>query len=297
MNRSEALDKLNVGSPYDRLRAARELSKLALPEDLPSLEQALERENDSWTRLALQQAVATVTQSSTAASDSSGDGVTEESSKFNHESFSIAVEHTTRILLHEISPIVARLADAAAREVENFTESRTNSEIVRLRGVLASIRQMSVAASAPEFVEFDLAELADTERNALDEPQRELVLNTGRNPFFVRGDTGLIQIILRNGLSNALEAAAQNPEEHKPEIIVTWGARGTENWIRVLDNGPGLKVPVSRVFLPGTSAKPGHFGLGLTIVDLASRSLDGSIELTPREERGVRFEFQWPRTE
>ena len=125
----------------------------------------------------------------------------------------------------------------------------------------------------------------------------DFVLNTGRNPFFVRGDAGLIQIILRNSLSNALDATSQNPEKHRPEIIVTWGARGAENWIRILDNGPGLKIPVSRVFLPGTSAKPGHFGLGLTIVDLASRSLDGTIELTSRKDRGVRFEFQWPRTE
>ena len=54
------------------------------------------------------------------------------------------------------------------------------------------------------------------------------------------------------------------------------------------DNGPGLSPEVrDRVFEPGISTKPGHPGLGLSLVRAAVESAFGQIEVGDRPGGGT----------
>ena len=103
--------------------------------------------------------------------------------------------------------------------------------------------------------------------------------------------------VLANLIGNALDAHA----EHKgadPFIRITAGQNlaGSELWIRVRDNGPGIAPELSgKVFRPFYTSKPGGTGLGLALAHKILERHGGTIELVAHQGQGAEFLLVLPR--
>ncbi|HKX46405.1 MAG TPA: HAMP domain-containing sensor histidine kinase [Planctomycetota bacterium] len=206
-----------------------------------------------------------------------------------------AIEETTKLLLHEIEPILGAIRLHAEKEITS-KDSETLRQLERLDQLLGSIGTLSQAAAAPKSESIDLHELLDRLCTELSVDGVEIDL-VGRRPLVIESDSGLISIAFMNGLKNGIEAtleprAADIPTE---PITVAWGDSDRDIWVSVVDRGPGILPGLERVWDIGSSTKPGHLGMGLSLARRAVRSLGGDVSLTPRDEGGARFEMRWPR--
>jgi signal transduction histidine kinase len=104
-----------------------------------------------------------------------------------------------------------------------------------------------------------------------------------------------IAIVLDNLLENAL---AYSPPGS--EVRLQWGSDGTEAWIAVLDEGPGLEPGeeerVFERFARGSTSRsrPHGTGLGLAIVAALARRWGGNATIATRAEGGAIAEIRLP---
>jgi sensor histidine kinase regulating citrate/malate metabolism len=117
----------------------------------------------------------------------------------------------------------------------------------------------------------------------------------GQRPFAVKSDPALIQLAVRNGIRNAIEAVRESPTDDPHPIVLTWGETDTDYWIVVIDKGSGLVGPTDTVFELGKSNKTGHIGFGLAIARQAIETLGGAVILEPAAGGGTRYELRWDR--
>ena len=82
----------------------------------------------------------------------------------------------------------------------------------------------------------------------------------------LQGDAVQLEIVLRNLLSNAIQALAELPAGAERRVAVDAGLQGNMAWIRIADNGPGIADSIrARLFEPFVSLKSSGLGLGLAI--------------------------------
>jgi len=84
-----------------------------------------------------------------------------------------------------------------------------------------------------------------------------------------------------------------------PRIEVAMGENlaGTEVWVRVKDNGPGIDAEARRkLFSPFYTSKAGGTGLGLAICRKLVDAHGGSIELNSSPGHGAEFLLTFPKT-
>jgi signal transduction histidine kinase len=113
----------------------------------------------------------------------------------------------------------------------------------------------------------------------------------------LRGDAEQLRRVVINLVSNALDAF-RDAKTAQPALAISAGENlaGTEVWLRVRDNGPGIKSEhLGKLFDPFFTAKEGGTGLGLAlskkIVDAHGGTLDVSSELG----RGTEFVVTLPK--
>jgi signal transduction histidine kinase len=113
----------------------------------------------------------------------------------------------------------------------------------------------------------------------------------------LRGDAEQLRRALANLLGNALDAleAARTPA---PRIDVAVGENlaGTEVWVRIRDNGPGLDAEgLAKLFRPFHTTKPDGTGLGLALVKKLVEAHGGSIEAHSEPGAGAEFLITLPK--
>ncbi len=113
---------------------------------------------------------------------------------------------------------------------------------------------------------------------------------------------GPIFPIVANALRNSIEAIAEADPPSIPGphwIDITAWLQAEQLHLTVSDNGPGPAPSVhdaqGRLRL-GQTTKPHGHGLGLTLSDQIARSLDGTLELSPRPPRGAQLTLRCPLT-
>ncbi|MDJ0789540.1 MAG: ATP-binding protein [Myxococcota bacterium] len=114
----------------------------------------------------------------------------------------------------------------------------------------------------------------------------------------VLGDGEQLRRVMLNLLSNALDALHEAGVE-SPRIQVQAGQNlaGTEVWVRVRDNGPGIEPErLARVFSPFYTSKETGTGLGLAISKKVIDAHGGSIEAASEPGRGTEFVITLPRS-
>jgi signal transduction histidine kinase len=162
--------------------------------------------------------------------------------------------------------------------------------------LLDTLVALNAASAAPLVVDFDLT-------NAIQSASLDLI-DTGARVAFgradavpVTGDVRLISLAVVNCLRNAIESAARSPRPELP-VVINWGETDRDYWIAILDEGDGLPIGADHLLAPGITTKNDdglHFGIGLTIAQRAMHSLEGDVDLRPREGFGAVAELRWPR--
>lgn len=288
MDKAQALAALRSGNARERLLAARFLRDIAGPEDRVPLRAASEAESVTWVRAALADALLTSRVASLSeARESPGQSADDASDR---DILARAVEETSGRIVHELAPIIGAARYHASEEIPNFETSRTAVALDRLKQLLDALDRLSRAARPPLLEEFDLAALirrAATDEEASSEATLELV---GREPFVVIGDQWLVDLVLRNGMRNALEASRPGQT-----VVGTWGETDRDYWLTLLDSGPGPPASPADAFEMGRTTKADHSGMGLTLARQAVDSLQGKLTLEERADGGASFAFRWPK--
>jgi len=113
----------------------------------------------------------------------------------------------------------------------------------------------------------------------------------------MRGDPEKLRRVIINLLANALDAVLE-AEIAKPRLEIQAGENlaGTEVWVRVRDNGPGIEPKrLQKIFSPFYTSKENGTGLGLAISKKVIDSHGGSIEVDSSPGRGTEFLLTFPK--
>jgi len=114
---------------------------------------------------------------------------------------------------------------------------------------------------------------------------------------WMQGDTEKIRRVLINLIGNALDAleAAGTADPHL-EIAAGENLAGTEVWLRVRDNGPGITAEaLDDIFSPFFTSKATGNGLGLAISKKVVDAHGGSIEVESTPGSGSEFLLTFPK--
>jgi signal transduction histidine kinase len=113
----------------------------------------------------------------------------------------------------------------------------------------------------------------------------------------LRGDPDKLRRVLVNLVGNAIDALeeAGTPDPHI-EVMAGENLAGTECWVRVRDNGPGIEPEtLTRIFSPFYTSKDSGTGLGLAISKKVVDAHGGSIEATSSPGAGAEFTITIPK--
>jgi signal transduction histidine kinase len=113
----------------------------------------------------------------------------------------------------------------------------------------------------------------------------------------MRGDSEKLRRVIINLLSNALDALLES-ETPRPRIEIETGENlaGTEVWLRVRDNGPGIDPErLQEIWSPFYTSKESGTGLGLAISKKVVDAHGGSIEVDSGPGRGTGFLLTFPK--
>lgn len=130
---------------------------------------------------------------------------------------------------------------------------------------------------------------------AMREQAIDFKLNLAANLPLVQGDQIILQQIILNLVTNAIQSMSQPPATLRRLDIQT--AREGDSVIRVdvRDTGIGLPPDLGeRIFEPFITTKANGSGLGLSIARTLAQRLGGSIEAAPVDGRGARFTIRLP---
>ena len=114
----------------------------------------------------------------------------------------------------------------------------------------------------------------------------------------MRGDPEKLRRVIINLFGNALDALEQaGTPRPRVEIQAGENLAGTEVWVRIRDNGPGMDPEkVEKIFKPFYTSKSNGTGLGLAITKKLIDAHGGSIEAISDAGRGAEFVLTFPKS-
>jgi signal transduction histidine kinase len=113
----------------------------------------------------------------------------------------------------------------------------------------------------------------------------------------IHGDVEKLRRVFINLVGNALDAFEQAGTQ-KPQIEIALGRSlaGSEVWVRIRDNGPGMdEATQERAFHPFFTSKANGTGLGLAISRKLIDAHGGAIQLSSTPRAGTEFVVTLPR--
>jgi signal transduction histidine kinase len=221
-------------------------------------------------------------------------------------------EHTRRIeelsasLAHEIrNPITATRSlvqqmgeDPTAHENVEYAKVALQ-ELERVERSISHLLRYAREEDL-ELAPVDLASVVtsaiDTFRDRLREQGVAVEVDLARAGR-VRGDAEQLRRVVINLVANALDAFAE-ARTAAPRLRVQGGENlaGTEVWLRVRDNGPGIEPErLARVFSPFYTSKRNGTGLGLALAKKTLEAHGGQIEAHSTPGSGTEFVVTLPK--
>jgi signal transduction histidine kinase len=298
MTRKEALSKLSSEDYTERLAAANALSIFAKPADLAAILAARDREGSPWVQHTLDRIVASLGGEPSLVAGNGGSSGAIIASADSRDLESRVVYDVTRMVLHELSPIVGRLEVRATEELRALETSRTGEEIRRLQTLTMGLQHLAHAAERPRPIEVDLGalvrEIAKRALSPFGAEVERVASFAGLEPLFADTDPSLLELVLSNAVRNAYEAVVESGGDSFGALVITWAATRSAYWIAIRDNGPGLSESPEKLFSTDFSTK-GHSGFGLYTAKLAARSLGGTVDLKNASGGGAIFRIEWKR--
>lgn len=157
-------------------------------------------------------------------------------------------------------------------------ESQRASDVLkRLRDFFRTGTTALEPLPLADLIEGATASFADQAR------RQNIALEMGRIPeATLLADRVQLEVVLRNLLSNAIQALAEMPEEAARRIAIDAGMDGDTAWITIADNGPGIADKIrARLFEPFMSLKSSGLGLGLAISRSIVETHGGTLTMEP----------------
>jgi len=217
-----------------------------------------------------------------------------------------SLEQLSASIAHEIrNPITA--AKSLVQQMGEDPASRENVEyagvaLEELDRVERSISHLLRFARDEEIRIGDLS-LTEVADSAL-ETFRDRLTRSGvtverstDSECWMEGDSEKIRRVLINLIGNALDALDEaGLREPNLEISAGENLAGTDVWLRLRDNGPGISPEVqARIFSPFYTSKPAGNGLGLAISKKVVEAHGGSIEVESEPGGGCTFLVSFPK--
>jgi signal transduction histidine kinase len=217
-----------------------------------------------------------------------------------------SLEELSASIAHEIrNPITA--AKSLVQQMGEDLESRENLDYARvaleeLDRVERSISHLLRFARDEEIELRDLrvADVVDsaleTFRDRLERDgvtvQRDLATEGA-----LRGDAEKLRRVLINLVGNALDALEEaGTPDPRIEVIAGENLAGSEVWVRVRDNGPGIEPEtLQKIFSPFYTSKEKGTGLGLALAKKVIDAHGGSLEAHSEPGAGADFLITFPK--
>jgi signal transduction histidine kinase len=113
----------------------------------------------------------------------------------------------------------------------------------------------------------------------------------------MRGDADKLRRVIINLIGNALDALEQaGVDSPRLDIAAGENLAGTEVWLRVRDNGPGIDPErLRRIFSPFYTSKASGTGLGLAISKKLVDAHGGAIDAQSSPGEGAEFVLTFPK--
>ena len=229
-----------------------------------------------------------------------------------HERRTLGEEHAQRLeelsasIAHEIrNPITA--AKSLVQQMGEDPASRDNVEYAKvaldeLDRVERSISHLLRFAREEEMRlgEVRLVDVVDSALETLVDRiagGRVAVLREIDGAATLLADAEQLRRVLLNLLGNALDAFAEaGTPQPRIEIAAGSDLAGTNVWVRVRDNGPGMDdARLARIFSPFYTSKSSGTGLGLAISKKLVAAHGGTIEAHSTPGAGTEFLMTLPR--
>ena len=215
------------------------------------------------------------------------------------EQLSASIAHEIRNPITAAKSLVQQLGEDSASP-ENVEYARVALE--ELDRVERSISHLLRYAREEELrpVDANLGEIVDAALESLRERTARLGVVIERDlasGLTLRADPDKLRRGVVNLVANALYAL-EDARTTEPRIRLAGGENlaGTEVWLRVRDNGPGMDPEArERAFQPFHTSKSGGTGLGLSIVRKLVEAHGGAIELHTSDGAGTEFVVLLPR--
>ena len=218
-----------------------------------------------------------------------------------------SMQQLSASIAHEIrNPITA--AKSLVQQMEEAPTSRENVEYARvaleeLQRVERSVSHLLRFARDEEMGIADvyMSEVLDSALETFRDRLERTDIAIERHidcEGAMRGDAEKLRRVMINLVSNAIDALAEGGVKD-PRIEVAMGENlaGTEVWVRVKDNGPGIDAEAQRkLFSPFHTSKAGGTGLGLAICRKLVDAHGGSIEVASAPGSGAEFLLIFPKT-
>jgi signal transduction histidine kinase len=217
-----------------------------------------------------------------------------------------SMQRLSASIAHEIrNPITA--AKSLVQQMEEDPTSRENVDYARvaleeLERVERSVSHLLRFARDEEMsiAEIRLAEVVDSALDTFrDRTERKGVVLTRQHagPGAMQGDPEQLRRVAINLVANALDSLeAACVAQPRVEVSTGESLAGTEVWLKVRDNGPGIEPEVrERLFSPFQSSKPDGNGLGLAICRKLVDAHGGSIGVESAPGAGAEFVVVLPR--
>lgn len=176
----------------------------------------------------------------------------------------------------------------------------THSNLQRAAELVKSFKQISVDQTAETRRKFNIKEYLQETLISLNSQYSHRLVTveiSGNDHVEIDSYPGFYSQILTNLLMNSLTHAF--PDDVKGEISIILAANETTLYIDYRDDGKGIhKDNIKRIFDPffTTNNLGGGTGLGLNILyNLVTENLNGEIECSSVQGKGVHFSLQLPR--
>jgi signal transduction histidine kinase len=217
------------------------------------------------------------------------------------------VEQLAAGVAHEIrNPITA--AKSLVQQMGEDPTARDNVEyagvaLAELERVERSISHLLRFAREEDvaFGEVDVREVADAALATLADRSAALGVAVERDVADLRplrGDAEKLRRVLINLVGNALDAFAE-AKTPAPRLQIQAGENlaGSEVWLRVRDNGPGMDAEkLARIWSPFYTSKATGTGLGLALSKKVIEAHGGALEASSAPGEGTEFVITLPRS-
>lgn len=226
-------------------------------------------------------------------------------SRRSMEDLSASIAHEIRNPITAAKSLVQQMGEDPARDDNVEYAHLALSELDRVERSISHLLRYA-RDEEPRFERLALREIAISAAEGLRATANagnvELVVDFDREGS-LRGDPEKLRRVVENLLSNAIDALTASTGQRaatgtSPRIEVLGGENlaGSEVWMRVIDNGPGIAVEErERIWSPFYTTRESGTGLGLALTRKTIEAHGGRIELIPRVAGGSEFLMSFPK--